>query len=234
MYFKLEYLRIIHYFYFFLGIIDIFLAVLSWGEFKKISIVIATIGFINLYFSYIANLKIQELFIESKIYSILAHLLIVSMAISYYYVSLIKIPFFAFLQTLLLITSYIGIFTLLIIFLGKFDFNRKILLFLGISKQHRGMYKVIFLEKEKKAAFENLFILADIDMLKSYVIGTSKKIDDLLCDIEDTTTTNNRLWKIKFLFIYLYEREIEQNEDSSEKEKNKKIISLLKKQLDYD
>ena len=233
MYFKLEYLRIIHYFYFFLGVIDIFLSIIAWNEFRKISIALVLIGLFNLYFSYIANLKIQELFIESKLYSILAHVLIAAMSISYYYVSLIKIPFFAFLQTILLITSYISIFTFLILILIKFNFNRKILLFFGISKQHRGMEKVIFLEKEKNLFFEEVFNLADIAVLKSYVIGTDKKIDDLLCDIETTTTTSNCLWKIKFLFMYLYEKELDETKDKNEKEKINDIISKVKTQLNY-
>ena len=233
MYFKLEYLRIIHYFYFFLGVIDIFLSIIAWNEFRKISIALVLIGLFNLYFSYIANLKIHELLIESKIYSILSHILIVAMSISYYYVSLIKISFFAFLQTIFIITSYISIFTFLILILIKFNFNRKLLVFFGISKQHRGMEKVIFLEKEKNLFFEEVFNLADIAVLKSYVIGTDKKIDDLLCDIETTTTTSNCLWKIKFLFMYLYEKELDETKDKNEKEKINDIIAKVKNQLNY-
>ena len=231
VYFKLEYFRIIHYFYFFLSVLDVIIAFVGWGNFRKISIAVSVIGLVNLYFSYISELKIRELFVGSKTYWVLSHLLIVILTVAYYFISISKIPFPVFLQTMFLITCYISIFSSLILIFIRFDFTRKMLLFFSLSKQHLGVEKIIVLEEEKTPLFREIFAAVDMDVLKSYVIGTSDKIDNLLDEIEDAKTTGNCLWKIKFLFIYLYERKLENSGSSSEKERIANTIAYIKKQL---
>ena len=231
MYFKIEYFRVIHYFYFYLGISDFFSAILGWSDFQKKSIVLIIIGLVNLYFSYRAELKIRELIVEGKIFWVFSHILIVGMTVAYCLILSDKISFVAFLQSTLLITSYIGVFTSLILILIKLNFFRKIIFVLGISKQQFGIKTVLLLKNEKYPLFKEVFDIGGINILKSYTIGASKKIDDILCEIESTRNRGNCLWQVKFLFIYLYEKELRETKQSHKKEKIKRVISMLKKLL---
>ncbi len=230
MYFKIEYFRIIHYFYFYLGSIGAISAFAAWSGFQQKGIVLLVMALANLYFSYRAELKVREIVIESRLYNILSHILIAGMALAYYFIFIGREKF-AFFESTLLITTYVCTFTSLMLVLFKLDFFRKLMLFLEISKEHIAIKRILLLKEKKSTCFKDVFDSVDTEMLKSYSVGTSQKIDSALRGIFDAATMDNVLWNLKFLFIYLYERKLPETKEPYKKEKIIKTISKLKENL---
>lgn len=231
MYFRIEYYRTFHYFYFYLAASAAFSAAFGWSDYWKKSIILIAMALACAYYSYRAELKVRELIVESRTHQILSRTLIIGLAAAYQMIFINRNLFFASIDSTLILTTYIAIFTALIIILSRFNFTENIKLYFGISKAHLGAKKVIALEKESYRLFEEVFSLVDTNVLKSYTIGTSKQIDSALCDVADSETRDSLLWNMRFLFIYIYEIKLETTGDSEKIEKFEKAISNLKKQL---
>ncbi|RLG14386.1 MAG: hypothetical protein DRN66_02090 [Candidatus Nanohalarchaeota archaeon] len=232
-FFGFKHYKIMSYFYFFLGFIDFFIAFFAWSEFKRTGLVLVIAGLVNFYICYLLEMKNRQLFIESIASRIFSYLVIIVITIVYSLLSISKTPLFIFAQTILAVTVYIGIFSLVIFVLIKIGVTKEIFMFFGFSKEHIGIKKVIFLKNERYSLLNDLFAVVDINLVESYVVGDSQKIDNLLREIEDSKNILNSLWTIRFLFISLYEKELAETEKESEKEEIKRTINAIKKQMNY-
>ncbi|MFH1431862.1 MAG: hypothetical protein ABIG84_01475 [archaeon] len=65
--------------------------------------------------------------------------------------------------------------------------------------------------------FEEIFNITDINLLRSYSIDESEKIDRILSEIENTSTMTNLSWDIRFLFIDLYEKKLGETKEPHKK-----------------
>jgi len=227
----IEYFRTLHYFYLNLATSAAISAAFGWRDYERKSIILIIMALACVYYSYRAELKVRELIVESRMHQILSRTLIIFLAAAYQIIFISQNLFFASLDSTLIITTYITIFTALIIVLSRFNFTDNIKMYFGISKAHVGAKKVIAIENETHQMFEEIFSLVDTGILKSYTIGTSKQIDNALSDIADSQTRDSLLWNIRFLFIYLYELKLDTTSDNEKIEKFKKAITALKKQL---
>lgn len=207
IYINIEYLQIIHYYYFFMGVFSFFSAVIFTTAFPYYGLMFSLLFVLHLllswYLSWVMVKRLREELVFNIVRYTINHVFITfltaGLTIMFWYLNLFQE--LVFMRVILTINFFVFFIGALWYLFTRFEVVRKLFIFRDIKRLDKAKGIAISLGKERGMPIP--------PEIKKYKTGSDKEIDGILFSIWEQKNRDEVEDVVKEFFILFYEKGIE-------------------------